>query len=199
MTELTYQVTYQVGHGSYDSDGNSGFWYMNNSALQFGSIAGSYYQWVGITWYYPTIPVGAIIVSAYIQLYVSKIVGTTPDTMHIYFDDSDSTSYASSYADISGRTRTTANIDYAIPAGSSGWVNTDDISPIIQELVNSYNYSAGDKMMTAIMYSASFGSGYPKYALVTSYDGNPSFSPKLVIEYVMPHVGGAQIIGLELL
>jgi len=190
-------LTYQVGHVSYDSDGSSAAWYMSNSALKVGSIAGIYYQWVGITWYYPTIPVGAIIVSAYIQLYVSGIVGTTPDTMRIYFDDSGSTSYVTSFADILGRTRTTAKIDYAIPAGASGWVNTDDISPIIQELVNSYNYSAGDKMMTAIMYSASVGSD--KYASVTSYNGDPSFSPKLVIEYVMPHVGGAQIIGLELL
>lgn len=189
-------LTYQVRHVSYDSNGSSAAWYMSKSALKVGSIAEIYYQWVGITWYYPTIPVGAIIVSAYIQLYVSGIVGTTPDTMRIYFDDSDSTSYASSYADISGRTRTTAKIDYAIPAGSSGWVNTDDISLIIQELVNSYNYSAGDKMMTAIMYSANVGSD--KYASVTSYDGNPSFSPKLVIEYVMPHGGGAQIIGLEI-
>jgi len=190
-------LTYQVGHVSYDSDGSSAAWYMSNSALKVGSIAGIYYQWVGITWYYPTIPVGAIIVSAYIQLYVSGIVGTTPDTMRIYFDDSGSTSYVTSFADILGRTRTTAKIDYAIPAGASGWVNTDDISPIIQELVNSYNYSAGDKMMTAIMYSASVGSD--KYASVTSYNGDPSFSPKLVIEYVMPSGGGSQIIGLELL
>ena len=187
-------LEYQIDHVSYDSDGISGSYLMNNASLKMGSVSWNY-QWIGLTWYYPTIPVGAIITSAYIKMYVSGITGTTPETMRIYFDDDIDTSYVTSYADISGRTRTTARVDWAVPAGSSGWVDTDDLSAVIQELVNSGNYSAGDKMMTAIIFAASYGSD--KYASVTSYDGTPSLSPKLCISYVLPSGGGAQIIGLS--
>ena len=126
-------------------------------------------RWTGIT-----IPAGAKITSAYVSFRFRDHLGTPPECT-LYFEDAANPSAISSSSDGDKRVKTTANISVTGPT-SGGWWNTGSIVSIIQELVDSYDYSSGAAMQMIIngaeSYDASYQSAYE--------DGYP---PKLHIEY----------------
>jgi hypothetical protein len=173
---LDYQVSTPEDDGYWTE-----MWTFSNysSTLALGCLAGYptnvFCRWTGIT-----IPAGAKITSAYVSFRFCYYSGTPPEcTLH--FEDAANPSAISSASDGEDRVKTTANISVTGPT-SGEWWNTGSIVSIIQELVDSYDYSSGAAMQMIInpgaeSYGASRQSAYE--------DGYPAglWAPKLHIEY----------------
>lgn len=178
-------LDYQVSAGA-----NDGRWYgtaYSNSASYngFGSVVSkimnSFARWPSVT-----IPSGARITSAYVSLYFGANVGTPP-TCKLYFEKTANPLAISSASNGDGRTKTTANINIVSP-GAETWYNSNDISAIIQELIDAYSYASGAAMQMIIIGA---GTG-DNYSNPESCDYNSLHAPKLHIEYSM---GGVGLIG----
>lgn len=178
MTTLDYQV---------NAGENDGYWQsstFNNTTpyIIFGySSVGvnSFARWTGVT-----IPTGATITAAYLSFYRYVISSGTPPACTLYFEKAANPSAITSASDGNSRTKTTASISVTAPTSGTWW-NTNDISSIIQELVNSYNYASGAAMQMIVLGGGSgsnYGTGY-------SYNGNSSYAPKLHIEYTISESG----------
>ena len=131
-------------------------------------------RWTGIT-----IPAGAKITSAYVSFRFREYAGIPPKCT-LYFEDAANPSAISSALDGYYRVKTTANISVTGPT-SGEWWNTGSIVSIIQELVDSYDYSSGAAMQMIIDGVAS-----NSFSQQSAYeDGNPAGlrAPKLHIEY----------------
>lgn len=131
-------------------------------------------RWTGIT-----IPAGAKITSAYVSFRFYDYLGTPPKCT-LYFEDAANPSAISSASDGDDRVKTTANISVTGPT-SGEWWNTGSIVSIIQELVDSYDYSSGAAMQMIIVGRAS-----NSFSQQSAYeDGYPAGlrAPKLHIEY----------------
>jgi hypothetical protein len=120
-----------------------------------------------------------MITSAYVSFRFYDYSGTPPECT-LYFEDAANPSAVSSASDGDDRVKTTANISVTGPT-SGEWWNTGSIVSIIQELVDSYDYSSGAAMQMIIEGVASYG-----VSQQSAYeDGNPvgRWAPKLHIEY----------------
>jgi len=173
-------LDYQVATGADDGywSGSSTFKNATSNLLlggSFGSKQNIFCRWTGIT-----IPAGAKITSAYVSFRFYNYYSGTPPECTLYFEDAANPSAVSSASDGGDRVKTTANIGVTGPT-SGEWWNTGSIVSIIQELVDSYDYSSGAAMQMIIdgvaSYSVSHQSAYE--------NGEPAglWAPKLHIEY----------------
>ena len=175
MVTLDYQVSAPKddGHWATSSTFSYGSFYLplgGSSTYPYKVFC----RWTGIT-----IPAGAKITSAYVSFRFYYYSGTPPEcTLH--FEDAANPSAISSESDGDDRVKTTANIGVTGPT-SGGWWNTGSIVSIIQELVDSYDYSSGAAMQMIINGVA--GSSFSRQSAYE--DGYPvgSWAPKLHIEY----------------
>ena len=175
MVTLDYQVSTSKDDGYWAM--SVGFSY-NSVNLPLGGQSAYpikvFCRWTGIT-----IPAGAKITSAYVSFRFYNYSGTPPEcTLH--FEDAANPSAISSALDGDDRVKTTANISVTGPT-SGEWWNTGSIVSIIQELVDSYDYSSGAAMQMII----DGGAGYNSSQQSAYEDGDPVglWAPKLHIEY----------------
>lgn len=175
MVTLDYQVSTPEDDGIWTTLPTFSY---SSAGLVLGGLSTRpikvFCRWTGIT-----IPAGAKITSAYVSFRFYGYSGTPPEcTLH--FEDAANPSAISSASDGGDRVKTTANISVTGPT-SGEWWNTGSIVSIIQELVDSYDYSSGAAMQMIIdgVVSNSFSqqSAYE--------DGKPVglWAPKLHIEY----------------
>ena len=176
MVTLDYQVSTSKDDGYWAAFLE--FSYGDNNLPLGGSYG--YKQNIFCRWSGVTIPAGAKITSAYVSFRFYNYSGTPPECT-LYFEDVANPSAISSASDGDDRVKTTANISVTGPT-SGEWWNTGSIVSIIQELVDSYDYSSGAAMQMIInagaeSYGVSQQSAYE--------DGNPDglWAPKLHIEY----------------
>ena len=174
----------QVASSEYD-----GYW-------QLGSINGfgnkDWYQILGkipgsrsnvfACWTSVIIPVGAIITTAYVQWRFYNYSGSPPECT-LYFNDAKPAVVPSSYTNAEALVKTTANVKYTPPI-TGDWVTSPELKTIIQELVDSYDYSSGSSMEL-------LGIGIPydgsnAYTAFRTYDYATGDAPKLHIEYSLP-------------
>lgn len=177
MVTLDYQVA--------ASGDDGGFWsstFDNTyTTIRMGydsSVRSAFMRFTGVT-----IPVGSIITAACLSTKFGGSGGTIP-ACTLYFEDAADPAAPTTAADANGRTKTTASMSYTPPGYNSGnWSNSNDFSAIIQELVDSYDYSAGKSMQILVIGAGS----KTNYGACLSYDysGNVS-GPKLHIEYTDP-------------
>jgi hypothetical protein len=121
-------------------DGFSGSWgYFNGlSWYEAGNPGSPYNDWYRFTGV--TIPRGAVILHAYLQtVQVSWGNGTN---LKISAEKAASPTAPVSTADHSGRVRTVAAVGWTSGYADSAYHNSPDLAAVIQELVNSYDYSA---------------------------------------------------------
>lgn len=175
MVTLDYQVSTPEDDGYWVTSLTFSYGTVD---LPLGGLSGYqikvFCRWTGIT-----IPAGAKITSAYVSFRFYNYSGTPPEcTLH--FEDAANPSAISSASDGDDRVKTTANISVTGPT-SGEWWNTGSIVSIIQELVDSYDYSSGAAMQMIIDGGAS-----NSYSYQSAYgDGDPAGprAPKLHIEY----------------
>ena len=175
MVTLDYQVSTPKDDGHWAAYGEFSY---GDVGLTLGGS--SWYaikvfcRWSGVT-----IPAGAEITSAYVSFRFRGYSGTPPKCT-LYFEDAANPSAISSVSDGDGRVKTTANISVTGPT-SGEWWNTGSIVSIIQELVDSYDYSSGAAMQMII-----YGVPSLNFSQQSAYeDGEPAglWAPKLHIEY----------------
>jgi hypothetical protein len=188
MVTLDYQVLASADDGCWftvDSFDNT--MEVLSVGVSVSDILNLFARFVGVT-----IPVGAFITAAHISTYYETKYGTPP-ACELYFEKASDPTAPTTTANANARTKTTAHISWT-PPSSGTWADSNDISEIIQELVNAYNYSAGKHMQLLVMGGGT-GSNIGSVRSYNSSWGN-SFGIKLHIEYVLP--GGnprAQMIG----
>jgi len=135
-------ATYQVS-----ADADSGYLTaaVDNDHYYAGHLAGyidGFARWEGVT-----IPVGATITSAKVQLYTNFLLnGGCIEGSTMRFEDSINPAAVTSRVDYDGKDKTTENVSWNNIPDDDAWTDSPDISAIIQELVDSYDYSAGAPM-----------------------------------------------------
>ena len=175
MVTLDYQVSTPKDDGYWIASLEFAY---DSVVLPLGGSNGSrpniFCRWSGVT-----IPAGAKITSAYVSFRFYNYSGTPPKCT-LYFEDAANPSAISSASDGDDRVKTTANISVTGPT-SGEWWNTGSIVSIIQELVDSYDYSSGAAMQMIIIGTAGYSFSYQ-----SAYEaGSPAGlrAPKLHIEY----------------
>lgn len=138
-------------------------------------------QIVGIRFNRLNIPVGAIINSAYINFSVDATIDVDPCELYIYGEaNDDPATFAESFADISSRPLTDANIvwepeDWTTIGGSE---RTADISAILQELVDRSGYTQTSSFVFIF-------EGIGKRTAI-SFNGSTHLAPELCVDYSAP-------------
>lgn len=180
MVSLDYQVAASADDGFCTSAGTG---YDNAGTLFRVGYFNSNIFWIFHRFVGVTIPTSAQITSAYLSMHFTY--GSSVNT--IYAEDNSNPSAVSSGSNFLSRIRSTNSLPYS--PSSTGWVDSGDISPIIQELVNSYDYSSGSALQIFVIGSDSGGDGD-----ADTYDvsGNVS-GAKLHIEYTLPSTSHPKI------
>ena len=145
---------------------------------QYNNSAGS--AWVGNysatssdedAWYRfteVTISAGARIIEAYVTL---RILGSDfGNDTRIYADDQSNPTAPTDYADHRARTRTANSSYWSIPG--TGDLNSPSIVDVIQELVDSYDYSGGTNAIQMLHDADAVGDYDGAYFQTHEYGGN---------------------------
>jgi hypothetical protein len=147
-----------------------------------GTATHNYYRWTGVT-----IPVGAIITSATVSCYDSGSgKGTLPDGTKLYFHKSLNPAAPTNVTQANALV-SSATTNWVRPAMSNGmsWFAHPDVKDIIQELVDTYDYSSGSAMMAFIISVAGSPMKYGYGSIyMRDYSGNTR-GAKLDITYIM--------------
>ena len=174
-------LDYQVGAGADDGHIWSTASYNNTNNYTIQGYSGSEYR----SWYRftaVTIPVGATIDVAYLTYWGYANGADANPLTKIWFDDQANPAAPTTYSDYTGRTQTTAGVDWDGNLTLSAWNNSPSIVSIIQELVNSYSYAAGAAMQA--LHRNDGGTG-DRWTAAGSYNGAASSAAKLHIEYTV--------------
>lgn len=142
---------------------------------------GSTVQQVGLRFQSVVVPNGATIAAAYLRFVGKDTASSGTENADIYGEDVDNSSvFAASTNNLTGRTKTTAKVDWDGVAGTSGGVlqSTPDIKTIVQEIVDRGSWASGNAMTFII---APGGSDATRN--FHSYDNQPYSSAMLHIEY----------------
>jgi len=171
--------------------------------LGFWSIGSSAYEYSGVRYASVTIPNGATINAANLTCY-SQIADSGSYVAYLYGEDTSAPSvYTAGEAnyDITSRSRTTANVTISSTVLGDWAIDTvyylPDMSAIVQELVDSYDYSGGAAMAFMSIWISGTGE-----RMANTWDADPNTAVKLHIEYtpgagtVIPTVvtGGAMTV-----
>ena len=87
------------------------------------------------------IPVGSTINSAKLRLYIVAV--DNPTLLKVFAEDAANPAVVTTRADHAGRARTTQGVDWDLVANPATWELSPECAAVIQELVDSYDYSAG--------------------------------------------------------
>ena len=138
-------------------------------------------QEVGMRFLNVTVPPGSTITNAYLEFTADVAnLGTTDLTVHGQAAD-DPATFAGGVADLSGRLKTDASVDWS---GVAAWDTPDqayqsaDLSPIVQELIDRGGWTSGNAV--ALLVS---GSGR---RTGIAYDQDSAKAPLLHLEYQLP-------------
>jgi type IV pilus assembly protein PilY1 len=125
------------------------------------------------------IPKNAIIKSAYITFMFGKWSEGNTVILKVSGDDADNSSTFTSYADITGRTLTTASVAWDNIPHTHEWTQTNspELKTIIQEIVNRAGWASGNSLSIIIQNNGS--TAYERARFVT-YDGG-AYGPAPVL------------------
>lgn len=172
MTSLTVYITESNDDGRESSGGNI---YRAGTTLNIDSAEPyAYYRFQNVT-----IPQGATISSAYLNVYIA----TRDDPgATIRAEDVDNASQpgATNYT-ISTKTFTTAGVDWtATNLGGSAWATSPDIKTVIQEITDRTGWSSGNSLLLVMIDN---GTGGDMLSRSWDYDSGATYEPYLTVDY----------------
>lgn len=187
------ELNYQVGASADDAGGywTGSAWYIYPTEAYIGA---GYYSAAGLKWFGGyrftgvTIPVGAIITTAYLTFRASHNISATTVRSKIRGEQNNAAAAFSDITNYRGRTKTTAVVTWdSIPAWTANSdYNSAEIKTIIQELVNDYT---GLSSANIVLFwddeddLSDHTSDCRRLAL--PYDASTTYAPKLHIEYTL--------------
>jgi len=145
--------------------------------------------WVGLRFQNVAIPQGATINSASLQLYLTA----AHDEVHVdvYAQDvDDAPTFTTANGDVSGRSRTTAKVDWDQAGAGVGW-EAVDVSSLVQAIVDRPAWASGNDL--ALILDGQAGVDMSFWA----YDVSPGDCPKLDVDFTPPGSGGGQPVQLR--
>ena len=160
--------------------------YLTSTDLELHNTGGND-GYVGMRWTNVTIPQGATIDSAKIQFHVDEIDAGSSVALTVTFrgeDHDNAPTFASTASNISGRTETTASVDWAIPT----WVTVNDegaaqlsseLKTIVQEIVDRTGWASNNALV--IMIKAWPNNSGRRTA--EAFNGESAAAPELQITY----------------
>lgn len=143
-------------------------------------------QWGGFRFQNVTIPQGATINSATLDVYLTSTTYDDPDVT-IYGDDTDNAAaFTTTTNDLSSRPATTANVRWNAAGLGTGTKTTPDIATVIQEIVNRAGWASGNALAVLMV-------GYDSSTLlrIRTYEGDYSVAGELTVDYTASGGGGA--------
>ncbi len=178
---LRLETRIAEGDNDVEENGLTGDIYFNSTDLELCHDRGSTgNQAIGLRFTTIWLPPGAEITKAYIQFTADESVNI-PGTLTISGEDSaDSEPFQAQPYDVSARPRTYASVEWT----PTGWLadettalqRTEDISEIVQEIVNKSDFDGMGFAMTFII------EGEGKH-IAKAYELNPETAPLLYVEY----------------
>lgn len=174
----------QVASSTYNGYWQIGFSNAFSNADQYqilGKVWGARSN-VFACWTSVIIPVGAIITTAYVQWRFHSYLGS-PSECTLYFNDAKPAVVPSSYTNAEALVKTTANVKYTPPI-EGDWLTSPELKTIIQELVDSYDYSSGSSM--ELLGIGITDDEITDYTAFRTYNYATGDAPKLHIEYSLP-------------
>ena len=168
------EITRSIATGS--DDGFSGSWgfYSNLAWYEDGNPSQPYNAWFRFTGI--NIPAGATILEAHLEtVQTSWSDGTS---LKISAEKASAPTAPTSTANYNSRVRTTTSVNWTSGYADWAWHNSPDFASVIQELVNSYNYSSGGTIQLLIDNNGS--SSASEHIGSTFESGSP---PRLYIKY----------------
>jgi len=143
-------------------------WNNNFVDLALGDISGNN-AYMFLRFQNVSVPQGATITEAYIRFTAYSNKTGTPVLTKIYFNDADNATAPTDWTTQQAKVKTTAVLDWDI---NICWVNdtkynTDDLSDVIQEVVDRPGWVSGNAMMALIQDD---GSASGVYKAASSYD-----------------------------
>lgn len=152
-------------------------------------------EWGGVRFANVTVPKGATVTQAILSFGIGNVTEAEPDHT-FYGDDADNSGQFTTGAnDISGRTRTTANVTWSeanlhyttagTPPTPMLYRSMPDIKTIIQEIVDRPGWVSGNALSIVFQGSADAN----RDLNIVSYDGTPSNAAYLSITYTAPPSG----------
>jgi hypothetical protein len=129
------------------------------------------------------IPQGAAITEAYLSFYCYGLCDKPFSIRYVGEAAGNALPFTNKKFDISSRSRT----DAEIPDNPFSWKRndynpTEDLTPIIQEIIDQPDWRAGNAMAIFVHEDGSS----PGYRVVVSYDSYPQAATKLIISYYTP-------------
>ena len=163
-----------------EQDGTNGSMYTNSSDIELVNDGSAGDQTIGLRFTGLNIPQGATINNAYIQFTTDETSSGSTNLTIRGQDVNDAPAFTTSTNNVSGRTTTSASVNWNPPAwnsvGASGSAQrTSGIESIVQEIVNRPGWSSGNDMVMIIT-----GTGE---RTAESYDGVPNSAALIHIEY----------------
>ncbi len=136
-------------------------------------------EWYGQRWTSVTIPNGATIDAATLDL--SLYHANFDEPLHAFYaeDEDNPGTFTTASNDISGRTQTTATMNWDSGSlGAPGWFTTPSIVDIIQEIVDREGWSSGNALAIVIN-----GAIATRDLGLNMYDQDTTLAAKLHVEF----------------
>jgi hypothetical protein len=162
--------TYRTSTGSWG----------NSSATDLFGYYSSYYRSVSGRWTGVTIPAASTIRTAYVSFNTRSTSGALVKVA-ISFEKALAPTQISSNADWLSRAKTAQTVSWTLADDSAGaWSSSPELKDIIQELVNSYDYSGGSSMQALVEDLTSTSTAAKA---INTYANGSTLGAKLVISY----------------
>lgn len=182
-------LTLNVSASSDDARNVSGNGTFNSTVVtQHLGILSSTDYWNGFRWLNVTVPQGATITSATIDLFSAGVsAGTTVELIFYGVDEDDAATFANNTDNKpEGKARTTASVTKTITVAN--WSSTGfqsgsniDVKDLVQEIVNRPGWTSGNAL--AIVGHDNGSTGTNSYVGHSTYDRAADRGAKLSIEY----------------
>jgi hypothetical protein len=153
----------------------------DSPTIWLGNGSSTSMSYTGLRFNNITIPRNAIITGAYLRVYSAQSQWLTIN-MNIAAEATANSGPFDASNLPSSKSLTAASVTHSSNTNWAGntWYSLDDIKPVIQEVVNRYDWQSGNSL-SIIMKGTSTGSWTRKF--IQSYDGSSVNAPQLVITY----------------
>jgi hypothetical protein len=173
-------ATFQVASAADDANEDGTGFVSSGSTVWMGNGSSASGSYLGLRFQGVTIPPGAVIDSAQIQMYstqgqwISVAVNIGADLV------GDSLGFGSA-SKPSQRTLTTQRVTYSANTNwvTNTWYTVTDVAPVIQEVVAQSGWHSGQSVSLVIRGT---GSAWAR-KMVGSYERSPAQAPRLVVTY----------------
>lgn len=176
-------LTIHVSSSADDVNQDHSDWQPSRPRVWIGTASHKQASYVGFRFSDLMMPAGAKVESATLELYVPT--DEASDLSVVWgAEATDDCPPLSASEPLSSREPTEATMPYAPgePWAADSWVEIEGLGPIVSEVVSRPGWKPGQAICVAARGTGEAG----EMRFVASYDGSPSFAPRLTISYTLP-------------